>query len=56
MKMMIKKTYCPVDKRLVKGQEQRVNDSIKIVCPRCGTVLWTKEGWSWRYTKAEAVK
>jgi len=55
MKLVVKKTYCPVDKRLVLPQEQKNGETAKLVCPRCGTVLFVKEGWGWRYPRAEAA-
>ena len=53
MKMVIKKTYCPVDKKLVMPQEQKNGDIIRLVCPKCETVLYVKENWGWRFPRVE---
>jgi hypothetical protein len=53
MKMVVKKTYCPVDKELVKPQEQKNGEVTKLVCSRCGTVLYVKEDWGWRHPETE---
>ena len=53
--MVIKKTYCPVDKKLVMPQEQKNGETTKLVCPKCGAVLYVKEDWGWRFPKAEAA-
>ncbi len=55
MKMVIKKTHCPVDKKLVMPLEQKAGDGTKLVCPKCATVLYVKEDWGWRFPKAEAA-
>ena len=55
LKMVVKKTYCPVDKKLVMPQEQKNGEIIKLVCPKCATVLYVKEDWGWRFPKAEAA-
>jgi len=36
MKLAVKKTYCSNCRRLVKGQEQKLNQNIRILCPKCG--------------------
>jgi uncharacterized protein YbaR (Trm112 family) len=53
LKMIVKKTYCPVDKKLVMPHEQKTGEVTKLVCPKCATVLYIKEDWGWRYPKAE---
>ena len=53
LKMVVKKTYCPVDKKLVMPQEQKNGEITKLVCPKCATVLYIKEDWGWRYPKTE---
>jgi len=53
MKMVIKKTYCPVDKKLVMPLEQKSSETTKLICPRCATVLYVKEDWGWRFPKVE---
>ena len=53
MKMVIKKAYCPVDKKLVMPQEQKNGDIIRLVCPKCETVLYVKENWGWRFPRVE---
>jgi hypothetical protein len=55
MKMVIKKTYCPVDKKLVMPQEQKSGETIKLVCPKCTSVLYVKEDWGWRFPKNETA-
>lgn len=56
MKMIIKKVYCPVDKKLVMPREQQTGEITRLVCPKCGTVLYVKEDWGWRFPRVEAVK
>ena len=55
MKMVIKKTYCPVDKKLVMPHEQKNGETIRLVCPKCATVLYVKKDWGWHFPKAEAA-
>ncbi len=51
MKLAIKKTYCSNCRRLVKGQEQKLNQNIRILCPKCGGVVWVRDGLFWRYVR-----
>jgi len=51
MKMVTKRVYCPVDKKLVMPREQQNGESVKLVCSRCNTVVYVKENWGWRFPK-----
>ena len=53
MKATIKKIYCNSCQRLVRGREEHTNGSRRIVCPRCGRVLWSWSGLTWRYVPEE---
>ncbi len=53
LKMVVKRTYCPVDKALVMPQEKKNGEATKLVCPKCGTVLYVKEDWGWRFPKTQ---
>jgi hypothetical protein len=55
MKMVIKKTYCPVDKGLETVHEQKTGETTKLICSKCGTALYVKEDWGWRFLKNEPV-
>lgn len=51
LKLVVKKTYCPNCKRLVRGQQQKNGSQLKVFCPRCKRLLWTHDGQVWRYSK-----
>ncbi len=51
MKLAVKKTYRSNCRRLIKGQEQKLNQNIRILCPKCGWVVWVQDGLSWRYVR-----
>ena len=51
MKLAVKKTYCSNCRRLVKGQEQILNKNPRILCPKCGMVVWVRDGLFWRHIK-----
>ena len=55
MKMVTKKVYCPVDKKLVLPAEQKNGETLRLVCPRCNTVLYVQEDWGWRFPGVEAA-
>ena len=48
MKLVVKKTHCPVCNILVKGTEQKLKEGIDVVCSICNTVLWKWNGLAWR--------
>ncbi len=54
MRLLIKKLYCPSCQKLVKGNEQVVDNIAQVVCPRCKRVLCFWNGIIWRYTKEGA--
>jgi RNase P subunit RPR2 len=47
-KLVVKKTYCPDCKKLVKTREQKSNDHLVVLCPKCSHTLWTRYGMTWR--------
>jgi len=51
MKMVIKRVYCKVDKKLVMPQVQQSGETTKLVCPHCDTAIYVKEDWGWRFPK-----
>jgi ribosomal protein S27AE len=51
MKLAAKKTYCPNCRRLVKGQEQILDKNLRILCPKCGGVVWVQDVLFWRYVR-----
>lgn len=51
MKLAVKKTYCSTCRKLVKGQEQILNKNPRILCPKCGGVVWVRDGLFWRHVK-----
>ena len=51
MKLAVKKTYCSNCRRLVKGQEQILDKNPRILCPKCGGVVWVRDGLFWRHVK-----
>ena len=53
MKLCIKRVYCPKCKKLTSCEEQKANDVLKIVCSRCGSPIWLKEGMKWKYAQRE---
>ena len=54
VKLCVKKIYCPKCQRLVKCQEQTTNNTLRILCSRCGSPIWVKDGVTWKYVKAGA--
>ncbi|MCL2706708.1 MAG: hypothetical protein FWE97_00845 [Dehalococcoidia bacterium] len=51
MKMVNKRVYCPIDKKLVRPRVQQSVDTTKLVCPNCSTVIYVQENWGWRFPK-----
>ena len=51
MKLAVKRTYCSNCRRLVRGQEQKLNQNLRILCPKCGGVVWVRDGLFWRYVR-----
>jgi len=51
MELAIKKTYCSNCRGLVKGQEQILKQNIRILCRKCGMVVWVRDGFFWRHIK-----
>jgi len=50
MKLCTKKIYCRSCRKLVRGQEQKVNhNSTRVVCSRCGSLICFWNGLSWRF-------
>jgi hypothetical protein len=58
MKLVNKKIYCPVCRRLVSGKEQVVEGHSQVSCYRCGTLLWsmTASGWKPMWPKGLSKK
>lgn len=57
MKTVVKRVYCPVDKKLVTPTEKKIGEAVHLVCLKCDTVLYVKESWGWRFPKSQpAVK
>ncbi|PPD57356.1 hypothetical protein [Dehalogenimonas etheniformans] len=48
LKLTLKKTYCPVDMRLVRVKEVMNGNQITLACNHCGAVLWRREGAMWQ--------
>ncbi len=53
MKTAPKKVYCSNCQKLVKGEEQKTDATIRIVCPQCKKPVYLKDGFNWRYIKGE---
>ena len=51
MRLSISKTYCPTCRKLVKGKEQKLKNITRVLCPKCGGVIWILDGVSWRYVR-----
>jgi hypothetical protein len=56
IKLVTKKTHCLNCKKLVKGLEQKSNNQLNLICPKCDRLLWTHDGNAWRYVKADHPK
>ncbi len=54
MKLCVKKVYCPSCRKLANCREQITNNTLRVVCSRCGGTIWTKEGTVWKYTPKSA--
>jgi len=51
MKMVVKRTHCPADKKLVMPKLIKGGESTKLTCPICGRVLYVKKDWGWLFPK-----
>ncbi len=51
MKLVVKKTYCPNCRRLVRGLQEKDGGQIKLSCPICKRLLWNYNGLFWRYVR-----
>ncbi len=49
MKTCVKRVYCPYDSKLVHCREEKTNGTTRIICQKCGKVLWTKDSTHWKY-------
>ena len=49
MKICVKRVYCPACHRLTRPREEKANGMLRILCQRCGKLLWTKDSVSWKY-------
>jgi len=49
MKLCAKKIYCRSCRKLVRGEEQRVNSNLRVVCSRCGNLICFWNGLIWRF-------
>jgi len=56
MKLCVKRIYCPGCQRLVRGREETVNGRIRILCARCGGIIWLRDGIGWRYAGKHAIE
>ena len=55
MRLCVKKTYCPRCQRLVRGHEQDNDTNIRVLCSRCGLVIWIRDGMRWMYVTEESL-
>ncbi len=53
MKVAPKKVFCSNCQKLVNGEEQKTDSTVKVVCSKCKKPVWIKDGFSWRYIKEE---
>ncbi len=51
LKLLVKRVYCPVCHKLVRGREQKVETGEHVSCSRCGRLLWLWNGVTWRFNK-----
>lgn len=51
MKLSIRRTYCPVCKKTVRGKEAKEGHKINITCGRCGRLLYVHDGVEIRFIK-----
>ncbi len=55
MRLCAKSIYCPQCRTLVKGIEHRDEAELhrtNVLCSRCGTLLHSGNGATWRYVKS----
>jgi len=52
MKLVVKKIYCSVCMRLVRGQQEKNGSQLRLICPRCKRLLWSYDGHFWHYAKS----
>ncbi len=53
LKTAPKKVLCSSCQKLVKGQEQKNESGVRIVCPQCKKPIYVKEGFNWKYIKED---
>jgi len=61
MKLVIKRTYCPVCQKLVRAREQAAGPETQVICTQCGRILYSWNGIRWirdpkDQTKQEAAE
>jgi len=55
MRLYVKKTYCPRCQRLVRGYEQGNDTNMRVLCSRCGLVIWVRDSMRWKYAAEESL-
>jgi ribosomal protein S27AE len=53
IKLAVKKVMCPKCCRLRHIKEVKSGAKLQFVCVKCGSTIWQKEGFDWKYLKAE---
>jgi phage FluMu protein Com len=53
LKVAARKVYCSHCQKLVKGEAQKTESTVRVICPQCKKPVYVKEGFFWRYIKEE---
>jgi len=56
MRLIIKRSYCPVCGKLVKTREQKSGTETIVVCTQCGRQLYSWNGIRWKSGPQEPAK